>query len=733
MDVRSQRAITGRPRAARSWPAGPLAVCAAAGLCFLDPAILRAGGALLLVALLPGWMLWQATDGAWGRRPWELRATLAFVASGAVTPLGLYWACLGHPLSSARCAVALCLVALGLWALGLRRAGAAAGPAADDAVPRAHQQDKGVPTDGLPDGGRSPVRAHGQSSSPDLRARVAVGALALLFALLAAVPWMSGGRQVGELISRSPCSGDWSAHRAMTHALLNDGIPARNPFVCHQPLTYYFGHFLEAAALVRLSGGALSVEAALLSLVLLLALASAVLRFHVARTLTGSDRVAAAATALTLFVGGLDLVVLKGAAWLGMPALWEQGHAQLWTWQPRIPFPYSNLHWSPHHHAAALLILSLLWLAVQSGQWGRRALPVAGVLLGGVLVNSVYLGLVACGALGLLMVGALRKKRSAALGALAAVAALGLVLASGVLWMVAHMVSNERRALTPALPYLSLVGQLLGLHGLMPGPAALQALGTAGGILGVVLQLGLVGALGVAGLRAARGRVPAAWRAGLISAAACAFLVRNFDLQIRASALLWMLLGISASWALGNLRRPATQRAWAAWSAAGVAAAVGVGSVTYEVQGMARPVYFDAHDVRVMEWVATHTPARAVVQAFPMTQPKVAWLPRPRYFVWPSFVEFTGRAAVMGDVSHVGMYLLESDRAALALRLRQAFEAPTPQEARRRFRAEGVEYILWTSGDEDSAHQWVRRNLLDRGQFALVFHDGPAFVVQVRP
>lgn len=705
------RPDTGAAQAALMWLTGPLVLCMATALCFLSPASLRAVGAEALVVLLPGWMLWQATDRHWLRRPWELRITLAWVASGAVSPLTLYWACLGHPLTATRCALALAVTGLVLWALGQHRMNPIRGRAADDVT--LHR----------PDGCPPPVST---------RLRISVGALALIFAAMTAVPWLTGGRQVGDLLSRSPCSGDWSAHRAITWALLNDGIPARNPFVCHQPLTYYFGHFLEAAALVRLSGGALSVEAALLSLVLVLAGASAVLLFHFVRALIGSDAVALAATALTLFVGGLDLGVMKTAAWLGMPSLWSQGHAQLWTWQPRIPFPYSNLHWSPHHHAAALLVLSLLWLALQP-DWGRKRLALAGVLLGGVVVNSVYLGLVAYGALGLLMLGALWRRNPAVLGTLAAVAVLGLLLASGLLWTVAHMVPNERRALTPALPYLPLVGQLLHLHGFAPSPVALTVLGTLGGILGAVLQLGLVGVLGVAGLHAGRGRVPPVMVATLASAAICALLVRNFDLQIRASALLWMLLGVSAGWALVHLSRPATPGAWALWACAGVATALGVGSVVYEVQGMARPVYFDAHDVRVMNWVATHTPQHAVVQAFPLTQPRVAWMPQPRYFVWPSFVEFTGRAAVLGDLSHVGMYLLEPDRLAVAQRLRQAFEAPTPQEARQRFRAQGVDYVLWTSGDEGSDHAPARRNLRDATCFPLLFQDGPAFVVQVRP
>jgi len=144
---------------------------------------------------------------------------------------------------------------------------------------------------------------------------------------------------------------------------------------------------------------------------------------------------------------------------------------------------------------------------------------------------------------------------------------------------------------------------------------------------------------------------------------------------------------------------------------------------------MSRPVYFDAEDVHVFSWVREHTPPQSVVQAYPFTSPRVAWMPTARYFVLPSFPEFTGRGALLGDRSHIAMYELPPTRYMIARKLVAAFKAESAAESARAFSRLHVDYVLWTSGDELSAHAEAKRLLLDPRHFRLEYRDGDSFVV----
>ncbi|MEN6345433.1 MAG: hypothetical protein ABFE16_09000 [Armatimonadia bacterium] len=706
-------------------------VVGSALLCLIPLGPARVLGAIALVCLLPGWCLWQALDETWPTRKPDLRLVLAFLGSGALTPLTLYWACYGRLLTAPVVGAALVLVCVALIALSLLRQ-----------TPTT--QASAVP--GLP-----------------WYVRLGLAAVCVVFAALVLWPWAGSGRDLAGLVNHSPCSGDWSAHRAVTYALLDTGVPPRNPFLCYKPLTYYYGHYLEAAALVRLSGGALSVEAALALLSALLAVATCLLVFHLVWRLFGSAPAALGAATLTVLVGGLDVGVLAATRYLLDPYWWNLGHAGVWTLQPRLPFAFSNLHWSPHHHMAALIALATLarlgeTKALQGsgasapknssalGGLGWLAVPLGGILVGGVVVNSIYLGMVVLGALALLQLWRLlswliwRRETAASVAGPILIAVLGVLLASGILLEVSRMVGNDRRSLQVALPCLPVAEELL-KEATTPAPSSERiryfmrtsdrvtrepsTVDCVAGAVAVPLQLGLIGLLGFLGLvRRRAGWVPAPLLCLLLSAGLVAVFVKNFDLQIRAGGLLWLVLGVYAGRYLTRARLR-----WPMWVLVGVLTVVGVGSVLFEVAGMSRPVYFDAQDVHVFSWVRDHTPPQSVVQAYPFTSPRVAWMPTARYFVLPSFPEFTGRGALLGDRSHIAMYELPPTRTMIARKLAAAFSAKSAEESARAFSRMHVDYVLWTSGDELSAHAEAKRLLLDTRHFRLEYRDGDSFVV----
>jgi hypothetical protein len=254
-------------------------------------------------------------------------------------------------------------------------------------------------------------------------------------------------------------------------------------------------------------------------------------------------------------------------------------------------------------------------------------------------------------------------------------------------------------------------------------------------VLGVLLQLGLVGALAGWGLR--RVRAGDTYWVPTLTAWLVALFTHNYDLQMRAAGLGWMLLVVPVAAALGEWQRDtgrqARHRVRAVVGGACVLLGIpGLGTVGYEVAGMSRPVYFDAHDRAVMAWVSVHTPEDAVVQAFPDTYPRIVAMPRERYFVRPSYPEFTGRCAVLGDAEHIRMFATPGDVVEYSSSLRAAFLASTPELARSRFRDAGVDYVLWTSREERAGMARVRRNLLSAGQFELVCRSGGSFVARVR-
>ena len=707
-------------------------------LCLLPFAAANTLGAVLLVALLPGYCFWRAADPGWVTRRLDLRIALAFIASGAVTPLALYWACYGRSLDAIFCATVLLLTCLALLGLATLRS--------------ARRSDE-------------PPHAPEPRDPPAIS--LGLAGITLVFSALILVPWSTNDRHDADMISRSPGSEDWSKHRAFTAAILNTGVPPRNPVLCNKTLAYYYGHHLEAAALVRLSRAGLGVASSLVILSVLLAAATCVLLFHICRGLGGSSGAALAAAALTLFVGGLDIVVLFASKLLVGPSLWNEGHAQVWTSAPRIPFPFSNLHWAPHHHAAALLALAAVWLLASRPVSSWCQVLGGGVLTAGIIVNSVYLGIVALTALGLVvLVPSWRRSCSPgsprrAVLSLAIAGGVGLALAGGMLWEMKQAPSNESRSLCISLPTLPAAPEVLvlGLRRieisslrqvrefqravrrpdtpadgpyswlLSPGAAALVSI--LAGTLGVVLQLGLVGLLGWLGTTQRAGPpIPAPLLALLASGAMFALLVRNFNLQMRSGALLWLLLGILASRWFAQ-RRPSQSSPW--WRALFVGlCAVGLASLGFEVAGMSRPVYFDAGDVRVMDWARANTPPDAIVQAFPDTHPRIVAMPHKRYFVEPTFPEFTGRCAVMGDHWLVGEFGWPDNTRPLKARLEMAFLANSPAEARQRFLREGVDYVLWTTNEERGPHRGAKRNLLDPEHFDLLYRDGPSFLVRVR-
>ncbi len=706
----------------------PVAWC----LCAVPLAPARVLGAVTLALFLPGWCLWRVVDARWDARRLDLRLALAFIGSGAVTPLALYWGCYGRDLDPLRCATTLAGMCLALggvgWLLDRRRAAST-------------------------DGAKAPAPS-------TARADLALGAVCLLFTLLILSPWATNNQRDGrgplghDLVSHSPCSGDWSCHRTIIVSLLTSGIPPRNAILAHQGLYYYYAHFIEAAALVRLSGGAFGVELSLAALAALLAVATCVLLFHLCRDLGASPAVAVAATAITVFGAGLDMLILLLGRATVHPEWWDSGHVGSWATQPRVAFPFANLHWAQHHHAAILLSLALMWHLAGAGVRDRgRSVVAVAFLLAGVMVTSVYVGAVLLGALALIALAPVFR-RATRRGAreLWLVLSLGgcwaLVLSIGMVTEMSHFAPSERSHFAldwPRQPWL-LSALTADLHSPRPtGSAAIRGLrarhpallapgppsfySALVGVLCVPLQFGLVGVLGLLSVRRRGGlAVPWPFYALAASGLVLALFVANFDLQIRASALVWLTLGVLVARTLAG----GLPRSWPARVGLLCLGALGLWTLAFDVAGMMRPVWLDGHDVRVMGWVREHTPLRAVVQALPETEPRTAALPRTRYFAYRSYPEFTGRAAVMGDIALAAMHAPQPRLEALERRLRAAFLAPTPAEMARRFRAQGVDYVLWTSNEERYLPAPVRARLLDPRGFQLLYQDGRSFVVRVK-
>jgi hypothetical protein len=711
----------------------PAAVLLAGVAALTDVGHLAATGAAALGAVLPGWAAWYWLDHGWAGRPLLVRFGLAVVGSVALAEVVLYWGCLGGEVAGERATLLLAATCLALWALGAWR--------------------------------RRGREGAGGAEEAGLRAQLGLSAVCVVFAVLVALPWAANNRQCADGLSQAPCSGDWSKHRSLTYAVLDTGVPPRNPFLVRQELTYYYGLYLGAAGLVRMSGGHLGVDGALRLLSVLLALATPAVLFELARATGASDAVATASAGVVVLVGGLDVVVLWGLrATLGL-GFWDLGHAGSWTSSPRIPFPYSNLHWAPQHHAGALMALCVaLVLVVAPGRRAGNPLLVA-LLTAGCAMSSVYVGIVlvcGCGAWALVCAAPGSRSHGQALGPAGAVmlgVCLGLLGAAGVLTSARHMVDNSRSRVAlgwprldyadwavraalqrppapdgaPAGPRSTGGAPLAGSAWLRQTPYADIAQGL-GGLLGVVLQLGLVGLIAVRGLGLA-GPGGAFWALALAAWFAALF-TRNFDLQMRAAGLGWMLLVVPVAATLSAWVRDAGGRGRKAVATAGAACvllgAPGLGTTAYEVAGMGRPVYFDAHDRAVMSWARDHTPAAAVIQAFPDTYPRIVSMPRERYFVRPSYPEFTGRCAVLGDAEHIRMFATPDDVAGLSAALSAAFTAPTPLLARTRFRNLGVDFVLWTSREERAGRAEARRNLLSAEAFGVVFRDGGSFLARVR-
>ena len=703
----------------------PVMVVVSSGLlCLLPCPPLQTAGAVLLATLAPGWCLWRLADASWSRRRWDFRLALAVVGSCAVTPLALYWGTYGREFSAPLLAgeltcVCLLLLALGTWRRG--REERAEEPAADSR-----------------------------------RRQLALAGMALLFAALILVPLSTSGRHTQGWVSLSPCSADWSYHRAVTWAVLDTGVPPRDPLLCYQGMTYYYGQYLQAASLVRLSGGGLGVEGALALLSVLLALATPLLLYHLLRSSRATAPAALAATGVAVFVGGLDLLGLGGELLLHQRLA---VHLAVWARQPRVVTPFGNLHWAQHHHAAALLVLALVWYLSTSGQTSlaRRAL-ITGVLLAGTVVTSAYLGLVVLLGLGLLYAGMVvqpgrsRGARGRLTLAGVGVLALGLLLSSGLLREMSQMVRNQKTRLVISLPHnQELAAALFRGHPrggaaapetetgaepaaeASPGPesARQRLVAVLAGLLGLPVQFGLVGLLGVGGLLRRGGwrSLPLPVLALLVSAAGCCLLVRNFDLQIRSAATLWLLLGTGVALYLGT---PPTRRWGPGWVLVGLGGLLGLAALAWEVTAMARPVYLDANDVAVMTWVREHTPPRAVVQAFPGTTPAFAARPQGRFFAMTCYPEFTGRCALMGGSDTMRAHEQPEVLAQWTARLAAAFLAPDSAQARERFRQAGVDYVLWTSGDTRAAWAAAESRLLDPRYFELANRSGASFVVRVR-
>jgi len=106
-----------------------------------------------------------------------------------------------------------------------------------------------------------------------------------------------------------PCIGDWSFIMSSdVAALVSSGVPPRNPFFCAEPLRYYYLYHLYTATFVKLSGGALDVQAASVLALLLTALAVYCTFLMIFRRWLDYFSGALFSLLLCTLVGGFDII-----------------------------------------------------------------------------------------------------------------------------------------------------------------------------------------------------------------------------------------------------------------------------------------------------------------------------------------------------------------------------------------------------------------------------------------
>ena len=159
-----------------------------------------------------------------------------------------------------------------------------------------------------------------------------------------------------------PSMGDWSFIICSdVAAVVDSGVPPKNPFFCSQPLRYYYLYHLYTAIFVKLSGGALTVQTAGIATSLITAIAVFFCFFLIARKWIGSFSGAIFSLLLITLIGGFDIIPTiiyrySFGYWPCNVDHWDQ----FLYW--KIFTSIMHFHWFPQHLCGMLFSLLFFFI-----------------------------------------------------------------------------------------------------------------------------------------------------------------------------------------------------------------------------------------------------------------------------------------------------------------------------------------------------------------------------------
>jgi hypothetical protein len=530
--------------------------------------------------------------------------------------------------------------------------------------------------------------------------------LALVFALLVAVPFFPYGRERADGVHHMGLS-DWYLHLMMTTAL--DGassLPPNNPYLfAHHNAHYHYGFHLLAAAIHRAAGRPIDIFPVLLGLTMLTAAAYPLVLFSLARRQLGGDaHKALVAAAGGTLLAGFDLVVWASdmvqtlvRKWplpldvTGLRLLVPSAHIHSWipVYERQFNAPYVALLWAPHYVAAlsaALLCIHALRNEVERPPRFAAALTLAA--LPGLSAYVLLATVVAVGALVLSDVAAVggRPWKSPAAGRWTVVGLGALLLASPIL---ASLMDSVGQHVEPLVAHVSSVGTLRNgaIFTFWLGDSQWTRLLDTPALL--LFQLGMIGLLGALGvIRRLRER---RWDDLARGHAAAAFAVLVFLVVLRPPLGMDNNLGFRPMLLVWSLLVPFAAEAWFAparfvflrWCGVAVcAAALPYAMIGATLEGwLFRPV--PPPLVSVARWINEHLPPGSPVALDPDEHPR-------------SFDFFLRRPLIEAEHRRNAFMLGASpdEFESIRRKLREAYVSLDGPDASKRFRELGADVVV---------------------------------------
>lgn len=567
----------------------------------------------------------------------------------------------------------------------------------------------------------------------DRRAWLAFLALLLVAALLVAEPFANLGRRTADGYAyRKYFAGDFLKQVAVTAELAKGEIPPQNPWFAGEPLHYYWWYFVLPAAFHRLTGQAHPLTAILAADTWLTDALFLFVLFSTLRLFTGG-------VSAPLLAG---LIGIAGYSYEGVYLWWKLQeplgefleHVRgfnidgltRWLWgEPQLDGFFRSLLYTPQHlQALSFLLATVVLLAVADVMKNLPLALVSGLLIGVSVGYSAFIGLFAAGWLGLYL-GARLVARRAGPGALTACLASGGAVALAVLGFAglgmfardpdSGLVLYTGRALQHYGPLLFLINfgppSIFGMLGLvllwkrresLPPPAPSVPASVPALTLLLALAVGLIATVAVQGFLS--------------------------DVGLKLGLVVLAVLLIFTAGALDRLRARAS--------------AVAVGLLVVLVAGPAVPtvlldrrntadignaaftLYVTREERQAADWIRTHVPERALVQA---------WSGNSRADFFSLVPILAERRTVVGDAFYARIFLVppgavERRRADVA----RLFATEDPEEAVALLRKYRIAYVYVGEEEKAAYGAGVRKFYRFPERFEPVYGNARVDVFRVR-